>query len=248
MYQGQKVSAIIPALNEQLAIAKVVAQLINLKDSNGLRIIDEVVVCDNASTDDTAKIATLYGARVVRQDIPGYGIACLTAINALVPCEIVLFIDGDDSCFVEQAIPLLDGIVNGDDLAIGSRALGNIEKGALTQVQIFGNALSAVLIRILWGHKITDLGPFRAIKRSVLKRLNMQDQTFGWTVEMQIKAIQLGFKINEYPVNSKVRIGQSKISGTINGSIKAGIGILSMIIKLRYLQRKLLARFALENS
>jgi len=247
MYQGKTVSAIIPALNEELAIAKVVGKLLNLKDDSGFRIIDEVVVCDNASTDNTAKTAAAYGAKVVKQDVLGYGIACLTAISALSPCDIVLFIDGDDSCFVEQAIPLIAGITDGDDLAIGSRTLGNIQKGALTKVQIFGNAFAAVLIKMFWRHKITDLGPFRAIKMSALKGLDMQDQSFGWTVEMQIKAIQFGLKMNEYPVNSKIRIGQSKISGTINGSIKAGVGILSMIIKLRYLQRKMLVRFALEK-
>jgi len=238
MYQGQRVSAIIPALNEALAIGKVVQQLKNLKDKNGDFVFHEIMVCDNGSTDKTTEIAKSYGANVVKQPIPGYGIACLTAINALQPCNIVLFIDGDDSCFVEQSLLLITGIINGDDLAIGSRALGNIEKGALTPVQLFGNKLSAVLIRLLWQAKITDLGPFRAIKYSALKKIDMQDRAFGWTVEMQVKAIQLKLQINEYPVDSKIRIGKSKISGTLIGSFKAGVGILSMIATLRWKQRK----------
>ena len=248
MYRGRRVSAIIPALNEELAIGKVVQQLIELKNPNGLKVIDEVVVCDNGSTDQTTKIAKLHGAVVVNQSIPGYGIACLTAMEAIKSCQIVLFIDGDDSCFVEQSILLLAGIVKGDDLAIGSRVMGNMEKGSLTPVQRFGNALSAFLIRLFWQAKITDLGPFRAIRTSALQKLDMQDRSFGWTVEMQIKAIQLGLKTNEYPVDSKVRIGQSKISGTISGSFKAGIGIISMIIKLRWFQRKMLAKLALGKS
>ncbi|TQV88126.1 glycosyltransferase family 2 protein [Aliikangiella coralliicola] len=248
MYRGRRVSAVIPALNEQLAIGKVVQQLNSLKNANGLKIIDDVIVCDNGSNDNTAQVAEQSGARVIQQATPGYGIACLTALSIVKPCEIILFVDGDDSCFIEQTTSLLAGIVNGDNLAIGSRVKGNVEKGALTSIQKFGNALAAFLIRRLWHYDITDLGPFRAIKTSTLKKLDMQDQTFGWTVEMQIKAIQLGFKISEYPVDSKVRIGQSKISGTIKGSIKAGFSILTMIAKLRLMQRKTLAKFALEDS
>ncbi len=248
MYKGQRVSVIIPALNEELAIGKVVLQLKNLKYKNELSVIDEIVVCDNGSTDKTTEVAKFHGANVVRQDIPGYGIACLTAIKALQPCDIVLFIDGDDSCFVNQSIALLAGITNGDDLAIGSRTLGTMEKDALTPVQLFGNGLSAVLIRLLWQKKITDLGPFRAIRYSALKKIEMQDRAFGWTVEMQVKAIQLELKMNEYPVDSKVRIGTSKISGTLTGSFKAGVGILSMIAKLRWSQKKIKGKLSLRKS
>ncbi len=231
MYKGHKVAVVIPALNEEKAIGIVVSNLIALT-SDELSVIDEIVVCDNGSTDNTAQVARTKGAQVVQQITPGYGIACLTAIAQLPTCDIVLFVDGDDSCFAEQALPLLSGIVNGDDLAIGSRTLGIIESGALTKPQLFGNWLSSHLITLFWRQKITDLGPFRAIRFSALKSLNMLDRTFGWTVEMQVKAIIHGMKISEYPVDSKVRIGQSKISGTVSGSIKAGIGILSMIAKL----------------
>ena len=172
----------------------------------------------------------------------GYGIACLTAIAKLPACDIVLFVDGDDSCFIEQAILLLNGIIDGDDLAIGSRTLGHIEPGALTKPQLVGNWIASHLIRLFWQHKTTDLGPFRAIRFSSLQALNMADETFGWTVEMQVKAVIHGLKVSEYPVDSKVRIGQSKISGTVLGSIKAGIGILSMIAILFINQRHIKAQ------
>ena len=192
-------------------------------------------------------VALIAGAQVVTQKRPGYGIACLTAIAKLPPCDIVLFVDGDDSCFIQQALPLLEGIVSGADLTIGSRALGKIEKGALTTPQLFGNWLSGQLIHLFWQKKVTDLGPFRAIKHSSLIALNMQDKTFGWTVEMQVKAIIQGMSVSEHPVDSKVRIGHSKISGTIKGSIKAGIGILSMIAKLK-LKQSQLRKLATKNS
>lgn len=231
MYRCQSVVAIIPALNEEKAIDIVVRDLIALTRDDEL-VIDQVIVCDNGSTDNTASVATLAGAKVVRQDTPGYGIACLTAMANLPVCDIVLFVDGDDSCFIAQTISLLDGIIDGDDLAIGSRTLGHIERGALTQPQMFGNWLSSHLITLCWGQKITDLGPFRAMRSDSLHAIEMKDKSFGWTVEMQVKAIICGMKVNEYSVDSKVRIGESKISGTLSGSINAGIGILSMIAKL----------------
>ncbi|WP_133407153.1 glycosyltransferase family 2 protein [Parashewanella tropica] len=238
MYKGHRVAVVIPALNEENAIGVVTTALNALRFENQ-QVIDAIVVCDNGSTDNTASVARAAGAITVRQDIPGYGIACLTAIDNLPQCDIVLFVDGDDSCFAEQAIPMLEGIVNGDDLAIGSRNLGKIEKGALTQTQMFGNWLSSHLITFFWGQKITDLGPFRAIRYSALQTINMQDKTFGWTVEMQVKAIIHGMQVSEYAVDSKVRIGESKISGTLKGSVKAGIGILSMIGKLYFTQGQL---------
>lgn len=242
MYKGQSVVAIIPALNEELAIKKVVSQLLALR-ANEQQVIDEVIVCDNGSTDSTAQVAAEAGAVVVRQDIPGYGIACLTAMERLPNCDIVLFVDGDDSCFAQQALPMLEGIVNGDDLAIGSRNLGHIEKGALTSTQMFGNWLSSHLITLFWGQKITDLGPFRAMRRDSLMAIDMQDKTFGWTVEMQVKAIICGMQVSEYSVDSKVRIGESKISGTLSGSVKAGIGILSMIAKLYLKKRRIVKHY-----
>lgn len=239
MYNNKKIVAIIPALNEEKAIDVVVRDLVKLTRGEQ-RVIDQVIVCDNGSTDNTAHVASRAGALVVRQNTAGYGIACLTALAYLPVCDIVLFVDGDDSCLIEQAIALLDGIINGDDLAIGSRTLGHIEKGALTQTQMFGNWLSSHLITLFWGQKITDLGPFRAMRSDALQAIEMQDISFGWTVEMQVKAIICGMKVSEYSVDSKVRIGESKISGTLSGSVKAGIGILSMIAKLFLMRKKII--------
>ncbi|MBO1256581.1 glycosyltransferase family 2 protein [Alteromonas sp. 5E99-2] len=240
MINSLKVTAVIPALNEEAAIGKVVEQLLNLSVLEQLepqKLIDAVVVCDNGSTDSTGLVAENAGAHVVKQSIPGYGKACLTALAALPNnTDIVLFVDGDDSCKIEQAVSLLNGVANGDDLAIGSRTMGHMESGALTVPQQFGNWLAAKLIRFFWGVRITDLGPFRAIRADTLRKINMQDEAFGWTVEMQIKAIQYGCEMNEYPVDSKVRIGQSKISGTVKGTIGAAKGILGTIFKLRWRQ------------
>ncbi len=234
MYKGLRVSVVIPALNEELAIGKVIDALWQLGAKESEAIIDSIVVCDNGSTDQTAAFASFCGAVVVSQPIAGYGIACLTAISHLPECDVVLFVDGDNSCDILQATTLLEGVYSGDDLAIGSRTLGFRDPGALTIPQRFGNWFAALLIHFFWGHKVTDLGPFRAIRTRALQQLHMQDQAFGWTVEMQVKAIIKGLRINEYAVNSKVRIGTSKISGTIKGSVSAGIGILSMIATLKF--------------
>ena len=245
MYRDRYVSAVIPARDEEKAIAKVIGALIDLTH-RGERVIDEIIVCDNDSRDKTFRVAVDSGASVVYQPRPGYGRACLTALHHVNSgTDFVLFVDGDDSCFVDQAITLLEALCNGVDLAIGSRQLGNIEVGALTPTQQFGNRLATNLIRRLWGATITDLGPFRAVKMRSLRKLRMRDQAFGWTVEMQVKAIQHGLVVKEYPVDSKVRIGRSKISGTVKGSILAGVGILSMIARLYIYQRypKLQNRF-----
>ncbi|MFT5084918.1 MAG: glycosyltransferase involved in cell wall biosynthesis [Lentisphaeria bacterium] len=243
MYRNLRVVAIVPALNEQKAIGKVVNQLLALGQSQnegeeaGVAWVDRVIVCDNGSNDDTAEVAKDAGATVVKQEIGGYGIACLTAMSVMPACDIVLFVDGDDSCYIPQAEALLDGVFQGGDLIIGSRVQGEIEAGALTLPQLFGNRLAVFLINYLWKVRISDLGPFRAIRRSALDVIAMQDKRFGWTVEMQIKAIQYGLIMNETPVNSKVRIGQSKISGTIKGVIGAGLGIIGTIAKMRVRQR-----------
>lgn len=249
MFRSRRVIALIPAMNEEDAIAKVVSELLRLGASlssksrlyRQMRWIDQVIVCDNASADQTAVRAKRAGAMVIKQAIPGYGAACLTAISAIPKTfharDIVLFVDGDDSCFVDQAERLLKGICSGDDLAIGSRPLGNMERKALTIPQRAGNRVAGFLIFLFWRKKITDLGPFRAITLGSLNALSMSDQAFGWTVEMQIKAIQLNMAIGEYPVDSKVRIGQSKISGTLRGVYGASTGILGKIFSLRLRQK-----------
>lgn len=237
MYQDKSIAVVMPALNEEQAIGIVLSDLRGLKNELGLPTIDQIVVCDNGSTDSTAQVAKSFSADVRYQAIGGYGIACLTAIDAIEPCDIVIFVDADDSCYIDQSHALLDEIIKGADLCIGSRTLGKEEHGALTSLQKFGNHLSSFLIRLLWQHPITDLGPFRAIRYHSLKQLDMQDKAFGWTVEMQVKTIQLGLITKEVAVDSKMRVGTSKISGTLRGSIGAGVGILSMIAKLRWQQK-----------
>ncbi|GAA3929845.1 glycosyltransferase family 2 protein [Litoribacillus peritrichatus] len=238
MYKQQRVCVVIPALNEELSIHQVIQGLLNLKGGSNQTIIDEVVVCDNGSTDSTARVAKHAGASVVYEPTPGYGRACLKAINALTEPDIILFIDADHAFLAHQAMPLISAIARGYDLAIGSRTLGRMEKGALTLPQRLGNQLASAFIYGLWHHEVTDLGPYRAINASSLDKLNMQDQTFGWTIEMQIKAIQHNLQITEIPVDTRRRIGVSKISGTIKGSIKAGMGILGMIAKLWWQEQK----------
>lgn len=239
MYKELKIVAIIPALDEEKAIGKVVDGLNKLAlhyEGGRHQIIDQIIVCDNGSTDNTATVAEKSGATVVVEPRMGYGQACLTAICALPECDVVLFIDGDDSCNAEDALAMLEGIHQGIDVAIGSRVLGNMQRGALTIPQQFGNWLAAKLIYGLWEYKITDLGPFRAIRTQALRRIGMQDKAFGWTVEMQIKAIQCGYAMSEFPADSNVRIGKSKISGTVKGTVGAAKGILGTIFKLRWQQ------------
>ncbi len=232
MYEQQHISVIIPVLDEESAIGIVVNELNALKNPDGERLIDDIIVCDNGSTDNSSGVAHTAGARVTYQPERGYGAACLLGIECLLDTDIVLFVDGDHSCVPEQAIGLIEEIHEGAALAIGSRSLGKEQAGSLTLPQKFGNKLSTLLIQMLWRQKVTDLGPFRAIKLSALKVLKMEDRRFGWTVEMQVKAIQLKMNVVEIPVDSLKRIGKSKISGTVSGVIGAGLGILGMIAKL----------------
>jgi len=234
MYEGLSVGVVIPARNEAGNIAAVVAELLDLRTEAGQQVVDDVVVCDNGSTDGTADRAREAGARVAVEHKPGYGIACLTALAALRPVEVVLFVDGDRSCRTPQAIDLLRAIADGADMVVGSRALGRMEPGALSPPQIAGNRVAAVLIRLLWGKRVTDLGPFRAIRRDALQKLDMRDTAYGWTVEMQVKAIQAQLQLVETPVDSlRRRAGRSKVGGTVKGVIGASAGILGTIFRLR---------------
>lgn len=233
MIEGRSVGVVIPARNEQDNIAAVVLEVLALQTPSGETVVDDIVVCDNGSTDATAERARAAGARVVAEPTPGYGIACLTAIGALKPVDVMLFVDGDQAFHLEQSMRLLDAIVAGADLAIGSRALGGAEPGALSLPQIVGNQVAAVLIGMIWKQKVTDLGPFRAITARALAALEMQDEAYGWTVEMQVKAAQQRMRIVEVPVDTRRRRhGKSKVGGTIRGVIGASIGILGMILKL----------------
>ena len=228
-----RIGAVIPARDEQENIGLVVADLKSLRLCTDRHFIDDIVVCDNGSLDRTAECASRAGARVVTQPEPGYGIACLTAIAALQPVDVVLFVDGDRAFDVTQSVLLLDRIVDGADLVIGSRTLGRMESGALSLPQIVGNRVAGLLIRLLWKERVTDLGPFRAIRTVALTKLAMADHTFGWTIEMQIKAIQSEMRVEEVPVDTmRRRHGVSKVGGTVKGVIFASIGILGMIVRL----------------
>ena len=234
MYEGLSIGAVIPAHDEEENIGAVVSALLALLGPEGRPVIDEVIVCDNASSDATAERAHAAGGGVVDQPRPGYGIACLTAIAALPAVDVVLFVDGDQAFDVRQSLDLLAAIVAGAELAIGSRVLGTVEPGAMSLPQVLGNRVAGVLIRLLWGVRITDLGPFRAIRAEALRRLDMQDTAYGWTVEMQVKAIQHGMRIAECPVDTRRRrFGKSKVGGTFRGVVGASAGILSTILRLR---------------
>lgn len=234
------VGVVVPARDERQSIGSVVVDLLALRDEQGARVVDDCVVCDNGSTDGTGGCAREAGARTVRQDTPGYGLACLTALAALRPVDIVLFTDGDRSFEAVQGLRLLEAVAGGADLAIGSRVLGRQEPGALSLPQRAGNRVASLLIRLLWGVAVTDLGPYRAIRAEALRRLEMEDRAYGWTVEMQVKAIQHGLPVVEVPVDAlRRRFGRSKVGGTVRGVVGAGVGILSMIARLRWREVRL---------
>ena len=235
MYRDMSVGVVVPARDEEGAIGGVVAGLLALRAESGLPLVDECVVCDNGSRDGTGERARQAGAQVVEERTPGYGLACLTALAALPPVTVVLFVDGDGAFEPEQARALLDAIADGADLVIGARPLGRAQAGALSLPQRVGNRLAAWLIRCLWGRRVTDLGPFRAIRMAALRRIEMRDRAYGWTVEMQIKAIALGLRVAEVPVDTlRRRCGRSKVGGTLRGVVGASAGILCTIAVLRW--------------
>ena len=235
MYHGKTIGVVIPAHNEALSIRSVIHGLDNL---DGL--VDHTIVCANACSDDTAQIAAAAGATVVHEPKKGYGAACLKAIAHLPEVDWVVFVDGDHAMRASDLPRLLDRLERGAQLVIGSRtlgdAVGDVESGAMTPHQKFGNWLAAKLLTLLWRDSnqspVTDLGPFRAIALADLKTLKMQDRAYGWTVEMQAKALVHRFRVDEIPVASLKRIGDSKVSGTWRGSIGAGIGILTTIARI----------------
>ena len=228
MIREPKIVVIIPAYNEENSIAKVVNDI-----PKGL--VNEVIVVNNNSNDDTDVNAQNAGATVLHEDRPGYGYACLKGMAYIKQLQtlpdIVVFIDADYSDHPEEMPMLIQPIINGMDMVIGSRALGKKEKGSMTPQQVFGNWLATKLLKIIYNIRYTDLGPFRAIRYDKLLEINMQDTTFGWTVEMQLKAAKLKMKIIEVPVNYRKRIGFSKISGTVKGTVMAGYKIITTIFK-----------------
>lgn len=224
--ESEKIRVIIPALNEAASIQKV------LRD---LPPVAEALVVDNGSSDATSRLAREAGATVLFEPRRGYGAACLKGIGALPPdTGIAVFLDGDYSDDPRELESLVAPIRRGEaDLVIGSRVLGRRERGALLPAARFGNWLAVGLIRRFWQYRYTDLGPFRAIRFAALQRLDMRDRDFGWTVEMQIKALKARLRVREVPVSYRRRIGHSKISGTVTGSLRAGRKILWTIFRER---------------
>jgi glycosyltransferase involved in cell wall biosynthesis len=223
------VSVVIPVFNERDSLPLVVRDI-----PKGA--VSEIVVVDNGSTDGTRAIALDLPVRLVHETRRGYGSACLAGLAALAsdPPEIVVFLDGDYSDHPEEMPLLLDAIHRGADLVIGSRLLGRREPGALLLQARLGNALACFLIRLLYGHWYTDLGPFRAVRWDALRRIGMADTAFGWTCEMQVKALRAGLRVAEVPVSYRRRVGVSKITGTVSGTLRAGAKILWTIARCRF--------------
>ena len=227
-----RISVIIPALDEEESVGLVLEKL-------PIDQIDQVIVVDNGSKDRTAERARAAGARVVEEPQRGYGAACLRGMAELADdCEVVVFLDADFSDHPDElpqvVAPILDDTA---DLVIGSRLRGASEPGALLPQARFGNRLACFLMRLLFGHRFTDLGPFRAIRRSALDRIGMCDRNFGWTVEMQIKALLHDLRVTEVPVSYRRRTGVSKITGTLSGTVRAGTKILLTIFVYGILRR-----------
>ena len=225
------IDVIIPAYNEEASIGKVIADIPK-------ELIRDILVCNNASTDNTKSVAIAGGAIVLDQPLKGYGNACLKGIEYIKnrteneKPDIVVFLDGDYSDHPEEMVLLVQALLNGNDMVIGSRALGDMESGAMMPQQVFGNWLATTLIQLFYNYQFTDLGPFRAIRYAKLIEIDMQDRDFGWTVEMQVKAAKHKLRCKEIPVTYRRRIGVSKVSGTIKGTILAGQKILWTIFKL----------------
>lgn len=223
---------IIPALNEEEAITKVLAHIPS-------KIVREVVVVDNNSCDDTAAVAKNFGATVIHENRRGYGFACLKGMEYIMSThrktDVVVFLDADYSDYPEEMSSLIQPIVQQDyDLVIGSRFLGRRQKNAMPWQQVLGNRLAVGLINALYRVHYTDLGPFRAIKFGKLLQLNMQEKRFGWTAEMQARAARQKLRYLEVPVSYRARTGTSKISGTLTGTLCAGYGILTAVLKNRW--------------
>ena len=227
----KNIKVIIPAYNEENAIVKVLNEIPD--------IVSEVIVVDNNSTDTTSANAKNGGATVLFEEKKGYGYACLKGleyVNGLdIKPDIVVFLDGDYSDYPEELLKIINPIIADNvDFVIGARVKEFRELGSMTPQQVFGNWLACFLMRLFFNSKFTDLGPFRAIKYDKLLELSMQDKTYGWTVEMQLKVLKKGFSYIEIPVRYKNRIGVSKVSGTVKGTIMAGIKIIGWIFKYAF--------------
>jgi len=219
-----KVELIIPAYNEEAAIAEVVREVPR-------ELVSRIIVVDNASTDGTARAAREAGAEVVREERRGYGSACLAGVRVLTDAEIVVFLDGDRSDDPREIRLLIEPICEGRaDFVIGSRTR-RCERGALTPQQLAGNRVATTLIRMLYGVRLADIGSFRALRREALEALEMSNLSYGWPVEMVVKAAKRGDRITEVPITYRRRIGESKVSGTLKGSLLAGYHTISIILR-----------------
>lgn len=225
------VSVIIPALNEEEPIAAVV------RDCLTTGLPGEVIVVDNGSTDRTAERASAAGARVVSEPTPGYGRACATGLRALSPdCKLVVFLDGDGSDCPEFMSQLVEPIQRGEqDFVIGSRTRGKRERGSMNFQQIFAGRIAGALLRLLYGVRYSDMCPFRAIRRDALEKLGMKETTYGWNLEMQMRAARARLRILEIPVNHRCRTGgESKVSGTLRGTFVAGARIIATLFRVAF--------------
>jgi len=227
-----RIAVVIPALNEESSVGLVVKAIPRPP-------VGEIIVVDNGSTDRTKTVARDAGAIVLFETRKGYGYACLVGIAHAIElgADIIVFLDGDFSDFPEDLPELVEPILRQScDMVIGSRMTGCREKGALLPQALFGNWLACMLIRLFWGYRFTDLGPFRAITVKALQQMKMSDPTYGWTVEMQIKAVKLKLKTAEVPVRYRPRIGKSKVTGTVRGTVSASIKILYTIFKYLFVE------------
>ena len=228
------IKVIIPAFNEEKSIANVIAEIPDF--------VEEIVVVNNNSTDQTAQVATKAGANVLTEKSKGYGYACLKGIDYLSQKDktpdILVFLDGDFSDFPQELTKIIQPIIKGSvDFVVGARVKELRASGSLTPQQVFGNWLACFLMKILYQSSFTDLGPFRAIRWKTLENLKMSDKTYGWTIEMQLKVLRQKISYQEVPVSYKKRIGVSKVSGTVKGTIFAGVKIIGWIFK-HYLSKK----------
>ena len=220
-----RIVVIIPALNEEGAIGDVVREV-------PAGLVHEVIVVDNGSTDRTPTVALDAGARVVHEPRRGYGAACLAGVAAVTTADVLVFLDGDRNEDPREMARVLQPLLEGRaDLVIGSRVRGHVARGALTLQQRVGNAIVTSLLRLLYGVRLTDIGPFRAIRAGTLRELGMEQRTFGWPVEMIVKAARQGCRIVEVPVSCRARVGRSKVSGTVKGSVLAGYHMLRTTLK-----------------
>jgi len=231
MINSYSIRVIIPAFNEEASIGKVIQDIPSE--------VDEIIVVSNRSTDKTEEVARKNKATVLSEPRRGYGYACLKGMEYLksnsLKTDIVVFLDGDYSDFPQEMISILNPIIYEDyDFVVGSRSPKYREKGSMTFPQVFGNWLATNLMRMIWNSTFTDLGPFRAISYPALLKLEMEDKTYGWTVEMQLKALKHKLKYTEVDVHYRNRIGTSKVSGTFKGAIFAGVKIIGWIVKYAF--------------